>query len=79
MSCGLFGMAKKLDSSKLFQEIRGRCEVTNRQPAADLTALYLMHVRSSQLKVAPPIRRRLRVTDAAHPQSPQPVKIIHAG
>ena len=76
----LCGMARKANTLMVLQEMRGQAQVTNRQPVADLAALYLMQVRTRTLKVAPP-RRRLKVmTDAATRAGvSHPVKIIHTG
>jgi hypothetical protein len=64
MNCDGQGMARKANTLTVLQEMHGQSQVTNRQPAAELAALYLMQVRTRALKVSQP-RRRLRVvTDA---------------
>lgn len=75
----LKGMARKANTISVLQEMRGQAQVTNRQPAAELAALYLMQVRKRALQIPPP-RRRLKIaTDAVtRAEISEPVKIIHA-
>ena len=72
-------MARKANTISVLQEMRGQAQVTNRQPAAELAALYLMQVRKRALEIPPP-RRRLKIaTDAVtRAEISEPVKIIHA-
>ena len=76
MNCVIAGMAKKVNLAKQWQEVLGQAEVTDRQPSAPASTLYLMQLRSASRKISPP-RRRLTVaveneTDA---ETPRPVKI----
>ncbi|MGD0745099.1 MAG: hypothetical protein ABSA45_08080 [Verrucomicrobiota bacterium] len=69
-------MAKKANPARQWQEVVGQAEVTDRQPTATATALYLMQLRAAARKISPP-RRRLAVAvehkDDA--EKPRPVKI----
>lgn len=73
-------MAKKINALKLAQESWGRSEVTNRRPLSESAALYLMQVRSLQMKI-PPVKKRLPImVDAATRAAvPCAVKIRHGG
>ena len=69
-------MAKKANLARQWQEANGQAEVTDRQPSAPATALYMMQLRAAARKISTP-RRRLAVaveheTDA---ETPLPVKI----
>ena len=71
-------MAKKANALKFAQEFRGQAAVTNRQPVAELAALYLMQVRSPRLKISPPKKRLPVAVDAeTRAQIEHPVKIRH--
>jgi len=72
-------MAKKVDAFKLSQVSWGQAEVTNRRPASDSAALYLMQIRSSRLRISP-LKKRLPIfVDAeTYADVPCPVKIRHA-
>ena len=76
MNCGIAGMAKKTNLARQWQEVIGQAEVTDRQPSAPATALYLMQLRSATRKISVP-RRRLAVTvePETDAETPRPVKI----
>jgi hypothetical protein len=76
MNCGIARMAKKANLAKQWQETVGQAEVTDRQPTAPASALYLMQLRAAARKISPP-RHRLAVTveREAEVEAPHPVKI----
>jgi hypothetical protein len=76
MNCGIAGMAKKANLARQWQEVIGQAEITDRQPSAPATALYLMQLRAAARKVSVP-RRRLAVAveHEADAENPHPVKI----
>ena len=76
MNCGIAGMAKKANLARQWQEVIGQAEITDRQPSAPATALYLMQLRAAARKVSVP-RRRLAVAveHEADVENPHPVKI----
>jgi len=76
MNCGIAGMAKKANLARQWQETIGQAEVTDRQPSASATALYLMQLRAAARKISMP-RRRLSVVVEREPdaETPHPVKI----
>jgi hypothetical protein len=80
MNCGQSIMARKMNPSNLALEISTQDGVTNRRPATEPSALYLMRLPLPKLK-NPPLKRRLPVfIDAeTRAQIEHPVKIIHAG
>ena len=73
-------MARNMNRLKLEQTARAQATITNRQPAQQTGAFYLMQLRSQTLK-ALPFRRRLQIPVEPEPGSeiPRLVKIIHAG
>ncbi len=75
----LSGMARKANTLTVLQEMHGQAQVTNRQPAMEMAALYMMQVRTRALKVSQP-RRRLRVFADAETRAEicHSVEIIHA-
>ena len=76
MNCGIAGMAKKANLARQWQESVGQAEVTDRQPSAPATALYLMQLRSAARKISTPRRRlAIEVEDEADAETPHPVKI----
>jgi len=73
-------MAQKLNTLKLAQAVRAQAAVTNRQPAQQTGAFYLMQLRSQSLKASPFRRRQqIPVEPGQCPEIPRLVKIIHAG
>ena len=71
-------MAKKVDELKLAQESWGQAEITNRHPASESAALYLMQVRLPRFRVTQPRKRLPVFVDAGtHIEDPCPVKIRH--
>ena len=80
MSCNDWCMAKKVNHLRLAQVNWGQAQVTNRRPAAESAALYLMQIRSARLKVSPLKKRLPILTDAVtRADLPQPVKIRQLG
>jgi hypothetical protein len=69
-----------MNPSKLALEIRAQADATDRRPAMEPSALYLMRLPLPKLKNLP-VKRRLPVfIDAeTRAQIEHPVKIIHAG
>ena len=78
MNCVKNFMARKMNTLKPAQEIRGNGKVRRRLP--ELALPHLMQLRSQTTKALPP-RRRLEITVESTPRAevPRPVKIIHAG
>ena len=76
MNCGIACMAKKANLARQWQEVIGQAEVTDRQPSAPATALYMMQLRAAARKISTP-RHRLAVAveDEADAEKPHPVKI----
>jgi hypothetical protein len=76
MNCISAGMAKKVNLAKQWQEVLGQAEVTDRQPSAAPTPLYLVQLRPAARKIPTP-KRRLAVTveREADMETPRPVKI----
>jgi len=76
MNCSIASMAKKANLARQWQEIVGQAEVTERQPSASATALYLMQSRTAARKISPP-KHRLTVTveNETEVERPRPVKI----
>ena len=71
-------MAKKLKLISLFQEVRGRAQVTNRHPAPSPTGMFLMQLRAQTGTTTLPRRRFMISVELPPPQvSPHPVKINH--
>jgi hypothetical protein len=71
-------MANKIKVLKMFQEVRGYAQITNRRPAPRPPLLYLMQLRAHP--AAPDLpRHRLTVeTDTkAFANGPMPIKINH--
>jgi hypothetical protein len=70
-------MARRANSSKQLQEIRGRAVINGRQPAVSIAALYSMQFRSAGRRVPMP-KRRLAIAIECEPTAeiPQPVKIV---
>ena len=69
-------MAKKANLARQWQEVVGQAEVTDRQPSAPASTLYMMQLRAAARKISTP-RHRLAVT-VEHPtdaETPHPVKI----
>ena len=70
-------MARKINALKLFQEVRGQTEVTNRRLAPQVAA-YLMQPHLQTLKISPPKRRmQVAIEIETRVEVPGPVKIIH--
>jgi hypothetical protein len=80
VTCGKTGMARNLNRLKVAQAARAQAAVTNRQPAQQAGAFYLMQLRSETQKTSP-FRRRLHIAVESGPcaEVPRFVKIIHAG
>jgi len=76
MNCGIASMAKKANLARQWQEVIGQAEVTDRQPSAPATALYMMQLRAAARKISAP-RHRLAVAveEEADAETPHPVKI----
>jgi hypothetical protein len=76
MNCGIASMAKKANLARQWQEVIGQAEVTDRQPSAPASALYLMQLRAAARKISP-LRRRVAVVveHEADAENPRPVKI----
>ena len=71
-------MAKKMKLMPLFQELKGRAEISNRRPTSTGTGVYLMKLRQQSSGATLP-RRRLVVSVSPGPAGalPHPVKINH--
>jgi len=71
-------MAKKLKLMSLFQEVRGRAQVTNRRPTHSATGVFLMQLRAQSGATTLP-RRRFMISVELQPlqAAPHPVKINH--
>ena len=70
-------MARKMNTLKLSQEIRGQPEVTNRRLASQVVP-YLMPSHLQKLKISPPKRRmQIAIEIEMRTEIPGPVKIIH--
>jgi hypothetical protein len=81
MNCSVNFMAKNIIALKTLQENRSGAPIAHRQPAPPQgSALYLMKMRSHGLKISAS-RQRLHVTIERDPkaETPQPIKITHAG
>ncbi len=73
-------MAKKATALKFATEIREQIAVTNRHPAAEMAALYLLQVRVPRLKISPLKKKLIVVMDPeTRAQIAHPVKIRHVG
>ena len=71
-------MAKKMKLMPLFQELRGREEISSRRPTPGATGLYLMQLRAQNGSTTLPRRRLvISVKPAAKASLPHPVKITH--
>jgi len=71
-------MAKKMKLMPLFQELKGRADISERRPATTGTGFYLMQLREQAGRSSMP-RVRLKVSvsaDEAHTPA-DPVKINH--
>ncbi len=71
-------MAKKMKLMPLFQELKGRAEISDRRPATAGTGFYLMQLREQAGRLSQP-RLRLMISVSSHEtHSPaDPVKINH--
>jgi len=83
MSCETIGnrmkpMVKKLKLMPLFQELKGRAEISDRHPASTGTGFYLMQLREQAGRATQPrVRLMISVTaDETHTPA-DPVKINH--
>ena len=73
-------MAKKMKLMPLFQELKGRADISNRRPTPTATGIYLMQLRAQNGSAALPRRRLvISVSPAANGSLPRPVKINHVG
>jgi len=71
-------MAKKMKLMPLFQELKGRAEISNRRPTPTATGIYLMQLRAQNGTATLPRRRLvISVNPAATGTLPRPVKINH--
>lgn len=71
-------MAKKMKLMPLFQELKGRAEISNRRPAATSPGVYLMQLREHSGPATLPRRRLVVSINPSGPASlPHPVKITH--
>jgi len=71
-------MAKKMKLMPLFQELKGRADISERRPATSGTGFYLMQLREQTSRASHP-RVRLMITvssDETHAPA-DPVKINH--
>jgi hypothetical protein len=71
-------MAKKVKLMPLFQELKGRAEISNRRPINTGTGIYLMQLREQASRATQPrVRLMISVTaDETHTPA-DPVKITH--
>jgi hypothetical protein len=70
-------MARKMNSLRVSQNVRGLAVVSNRQPVPPTAALYLAQLRPQILKVPTPRQRqRLTIQMQEQPQSACVVKMI---
>ena len=69
-------MARKLNTSKPARPNIGEPETLNRRPQPTAATLYLMQLRAHELKIAPPDRVRLEISDEVTLEHPEPVKIV---
>jgi len=71
-------MAKKMKLMPLFQELKGRADITNRRPTPTATGIYLMKLREqTSTKTVPRRRLAVSVSPATNGSLPRPVKIKH--
>lgn len=71
-------MAKKLKLMPLFQEMKGRAEISNRRPSSTGTGVYLMQLREQASRSTQPrVRLMISVTSDETPTPADPVKINH--
>lgn len=71
-------MAKKMKLMPLFQELKGRAEISNRRPTPTATGIYLMQLRAQNSATTLPRRRFvISVNPGATGSLPHPVKINH--
>jgi hypothetical protein len=71
-------MAKKLKLMQLFQELKGRAEISERRPASTGTGIYLMQLREQASRATQPrVRLMISVTADEPPTPADPVKINH--
>ena len=71
-------MAKKIKLMPLFQELKGRADISNRRPSASGTGVILMKLREQNSSTALPRRRlTISVNPATNGSLPRPVKIKH--
>ena len=71
-------MAKKLKLMPLFQELKGRAEISNRRPNSTAPGVYLMQLREQTGSATLPRRRLvIAVNSGAAKALPRPVKIHH--
>jgi hypothetical protein len=72
-------MPKKMKLMPLFQELRGRAEISNRRPTVTGSGICLMQLRVNNIAAMLPRRRlvvSVKLDDTAF--LPHPVKITHA-
>ncbi|HTV41510.1 MAG TPA: hypothetical protein VMF08_13090 [Candidatus Sulfotelmatobacter sp.] len=69
-------MARKLNASKPARPNNGESETLNRRTQPTAATLYLMQLRAQGLKITPPNRVRLEVSDEVVIEDPEPVKIV---
>jgi hypothetical protein len=71
-------MAKKMKLMPLFQELKGRAEISNRRPSPNGAGIYLMKLRQQNGGTTLPRRRFvISVNPGASGSLPRPVKINH--
>jgi len=71
-------MAKKMKLMPLFQELKGRAEISDRRPASTGTGIYLMQLREQASRATQPrVRLMISVTSDETHTPADPVKINH--
>jgi len=73
-------MAKKTSLSKILPQTRAHGEAANQQRATQPAALCLMQLRSHVMRISMSKRRlQIAIENQSEEETPQPVKITHAG
>ena len=71
-------MVKKLKLMPLFQELKGRAEISDRRPINTGTGIYLMQLREQASRATQPrVRLMISVTSDETHTPADPVKINH--
>ena len=80
MTCGIARMAKKTSLLKPHLQTSERGEAAHHQRAPQAAAFCLMQLRSHVMRISMSKRRlQIAIENQAEGETPQPVKITHAG